>query len=349
MPRWVKGCLIGCGALGALGVVLLVVGAMSLRSIVRAIQASGPSAIGAPGKETLASAPTLLAARKGFRTALGPEAPRTEGRPEPAPGGMFDLVQYRSEVGPLWAYVTPDPRDGRRRPAVLWAHGGFGGIAGGWLWDSVDRENDQTASAFREAGFVLMAPSWRGENDNPGRFELFYGEVNDLLWALEHLRSLPYVDPNRVYVAGHSTGGTMALLAAEASPKIRAAFSFGGAPDVTRVVADGSGYGNTPFDYRNTRESQLRSPIYFLRCLQTPTFYFEGEESAYPPDAERMEELATRFGKPFRAFTVQGGDHFTILHPLTRLVAAKIAADTGPRCNIRIEKAEVERAFAAGR
>ncbi len=50
-----------------------------------------------------------------------------------------------------------------------------------------------------------------GENDNPGQFELFYGEVDDAVAAIDYLRSVPYVDPSRIYLAGHSTGGSITL------------------------------------------------------------------------------------------------------------------------------------------
>ena len=285
----------------------------------------------------------LLRARRGFRTTPVANGYEADGPPAVPPPGTFRLVRYPTPAGNLAAYVTPDPGDGKRRPALLWAHGGFGGI-GDWLWDP---NSEQAPNAYRAAGFVVFCPSWRGENDNHGRFELFLGEVDDLLAAIDYVARLPYVDARRIYLAGHSTGGTMALLGAEASNKLRAAFSFGGAPDLYAVVGDGEGYGNTPFPYRNRAESYVRSPIGFVATLRAPTFYFEGEESAYPPYAEAMERRARRAGKPFRAFTIKGGDHFNILTPLNRLVAQKIAADTGPTCNIRFTDDEVQRTFDA--
>ena len=51
-----------------------------------------------------------------------------------------------------------------------------------------------------------MIPSFRGENTNPGRYEMFYGELEDLDSAREYLSVIYYVDPKRIYVVGHSTG-----------------------------------------------------------------------------------------------------------------------------------------------
>lgn len=291
----------------------------------------------------LQGSPDLLTARKGFQTKLVPSKYQADGPADVPPAALLQVIRYRAPAGDLVAYVTPDPKDGKKRPAVLWAHGGFGGI-GEFLYGPADPANDQTGRAFREAGCVIMYPSWRGENDNPGRFEMFLGEVDDLLAARDHLAALPYVDATRIYLAGHSTGGTMVLLAACATDKFRAAFSFGGAPDIGRVVSDGEGYGNTPFDFKSAVEARLRSAIHFAGAIKRPTFYFEGEKSSYNDDAARMEKAAAQAGAPFKAFMVKGGDHFTILDPLTRLLAAKILADAGPACAIAVTAQEIAKA-----
>jgi pimeloyl-ACP methyl ester carboxylesterase len=297
----------------------------------------------APRTRAISRVP-LMTARAGFRTRLIRSSFQPSGRAPVPPPKIFWIVHYPSPAGQLVAYLTPDPGDGRKHPAVLWAHGGFGGIDD-FLWKKRDQQDPR---AFREAGLIVMCPSWRGENDNPGRFELFYGEIDDALAALDYLSRVPYVDPSRIYMAGHSTGGTITLLTAEATRKLRAAFSFGGAPDMVSLVADGRGYGNTPFDFRVESESRLRSPIDFVASIRTPVFYFEGERSAYVRPARQMEGLARALGVPFQPYIVGGGDHFSILQPLTAMVARKIKADTGPGCAITISPAEVRRAFAAG-
>jgi acetyl esterase/lipase len=312
-----------------------------------------------PANKLEAPQPTpLLSVRKAFVTALLPPAPREGGAAPLPPPGVFQRIRYRSPAGSLVAYVTPDPRDGKKRPAVLWAHGGFYGVDS-YLWERAPADNDQSVRAFLEEGLVVMCPSWRGENDNPGRLELFYGEVEDLLAAREHLASLPYVDSSRIYLAGHSTGGTLTLLAAASTDLFRAAFSFGGAPDMVQTLATG-GYGNTPFDIKNETEARMRSPSHVVGAISRPTHYFEGETSSYVNDAFRMEALArftetvrgaSRAGAepaqraiPFSTVIVRGGDHFTILRPLTRLVARKITEDTGPAW-VEISADEAQRAF----
>lgn len=284
----------------------------------------------------------LRDARAGFQTKLIPNEYEAHGPAPAPPPGPTKLVKYRAAVGELAAYVTTPAAGDAKKPAVVWAHGGFGGIDE----DSLDPDGD--AAGFVQAGFVVVQPSWRGENDNPGRFELFLGEVDDAVAAVDYAAGLPGVDPARVYLAGHSTGGTITLLAAGVSDKVRCAFSLGGAPDLDHVLSAsrGIGYGNTPFNWRDKKEREVRSPIRFVNHLKAPVFYFEGaEDSDYDRDARKMESLAKKAGRPFTAFIVPRNDHFTIVTPVTKLIAAKIAADTGPTCGIVITEDDVNRAF----
>jgi acetyl esterase/lipase len=288
----------------------------------------------------------LLAARAGFVTKPLPNSYTTDGTAPIPPSEFFRAVRYPSPAGQMFAYLSPDPGDSRKHPAVLWAHGGFGGIDK-WLWEKTDQ---QDPGKFREAGIVVLCPSWRAENDNPGRFELFYGEVEDAAAAVKYLSQVPYVDPKRIYIAGHSTGGTITLLTAESVPTLRAAFSFGGCPDIQHLMESsrGKGYNNTPYDWHDDLENYWRSPINFVAYLHAPTFYFEGASSFYPADARRMEQRAAEVKKPFSAFIVAGGTHFSILQPVSALVAKKILADTGPTCNIAFTQEEVQSAFSQG-
>ncbi len=52
----------------------------------------------------------------------------------------------------------------------------------------------------------------RGENGNPGNYELFLTEVGDAKAAVRWLARQPFVDAKRVYTFGHSTGGAISAL-----------------------------------------------------------------------------------------------------------------------------------------
>ena len=96
-------------------------------------------------------------------------------------------------------YITAKENNGKKYPAIIYLNGGFGGIGDSEFgWDEESPKNNyQGAGAFKRDDFVLAIPSVRGENANPGKYEMFYGEIEDLEEARKYVASLPYVDSNR--------------------------------------------------------------------------------------------------------------------------------------------------------
>jgi acetyl esterase/lipase len=276
---------------------------------------------------------SLIDARRGFQTSLVRRGSVGEPVDSPPPS-LFRLISYPSPVGNLAAYLTPDPGDGQKHPAFVWITGGDCNSIGD-VWSPAPSSNDQTARAFREAGIIMMFPSLRGGNDNPGAKEGFLGEVDDVLAATNFLARQGYVDSSRLYLGGHSTGGTLVLLTAASSDRFRAVFSFGPVDDV-------SGYGPQflPFNTWNRREIELRSPIHWLGSVRSPTFVFEGSEQGNLRSLQAMQSASRN---PFLHFhVVHGADHFSILAPTTRTVAAKVLQDSGPTTSITFTKQELD-------
>ena len=269
---------------------------------------------------------SLNEARRGFRTSIKDGHSPQEPIPRP-PARTFQLISYESPAGRLAAYLSPDPGDGKKHPAIVWITGGDCNSIGE-LWEDRPRNNDQTAAAYRKAGIIMMFPSLRGGNENPGRREGFFGEVDDVLAATKYLASQSYVDPNRIYLGGHSTGGTLAMLVAESGGRYRAAFAFGPADDVT-------GYGDEylPFDVSNRKEIDLRSPGLWLDSVACPLFVVEGTKSPTNLDSLRsMERQSTNPNIHF--LPAKGLNHFSVLAPMNELIAEKIMRDEGPKSNI---------------
>jgi len=314
-----------------------------LRWFLLVIVLTGCAPAAAPGQRAaspstpVSSAPpaesaTQVSTLRKERAELGTRIVRTRkkpGHPPPVPPASTKLerVKYRSPLGDMWAYVTIDPKDGEKHPAVVWAAGGFANRIGEGFFKPGPAKNDQSASQLRAAGIIVMYPSYRGNHDNPGTFELFFGEVDDYLAAADHLRQLSYVDPARIYFAGHSTGGTLALLAAELTDQFRAAFVFG-------PVTGAESYGKSlaPFDLttpETAQEWRLRAPIRYVRDIRRPTFLIEGERSPNARALPIYARAATATGVPLTTLRPDGLDHFSVLAPQLELIARKIVADDG--------------------
>jgi len=274
-------------------------------------------------------------ARSNFTTTLTQNNSHNHSIPTPPPG-VFDLVHYESEVGNLAAFVSSDPGDGQQHPLIIWLVGGWSYGISDIPWSYPEWDNDQTGSAFREAGILMMYPSLRGAHGNPGYFETMFGDIDDVLAAARFAASLPYVDPNRIYLGGHSTGGTRALLASALGEDFRAIFAFSAADDIGN-----HNRAQFTFDINNRQERRMRSPIHWIGDISSPTFVI-----GYPgASAANISNIERRSNDNVHTFVVEGGDHFNILAPITRLLAQKILEDTGQTVNISLTNAELQNAM----
>lgn len=281
---------------------------------------------------------SLADARWGFKTTLRPQKVReVAALPEP-PADVFRVVRYDAPSGKLAAYMTPDPKDGRKRPAIVWITGGDCNTIDAGCWREGGAFGDQSASVYRKAGIVMMFPGLRGGDGNPGMKEWLLGEVDDVLAAVAYLRAQPHVDPERVYLGGHSTGGTLALLTAECSNTFRAVFSFGPAGDVL-----GQRVGAFPFSFGDPREFRLRSAAQWLHSIRGPVFVFEGENEG---NAHALRSMAGKTKNPnAQFFVIKGANHFNVLGPTNRLIVDRILKDTGPACNLAFTADELNAPF----
>jgi dipeptidyl aminopeptidase/acylaminoacyl peptidase len=272
------------------------------------------------GTNNAAKEQTLTEAKKGFITKLT-RIQKQNTPPEQPPAGIMNLITYPSTIGNMAAYLSVIPDDHKLHPAIVWVSGGFGNDIGD-VWTPQDSTNDQSASAYWRSGIITMYPSQRGAHGNPGSDETCLGEVDDIIAAAKFLAKQPGVDPKRIYLGGHSTGGTKALLAAECTDMFRAVFCFG-------AVAAATDYGDDiiTFNGADKKEAELRSPIKWLANIKTPTFVIEGEtgniQSLFQMKARAKElQLDEIIFMP-----AKGHSHFSILHLINKGLAKKIVSD----------------------
>ena len=279
-----------------------------------ASDAAGSSASSGGGTS---SGERLLSAKAGFTTKIT-KSGEYAGPAEDPTGSDFELIKYTAPVGDLAAYITKDPGDGTKHPAIIWITGGDCNSIGD-VWSASERSNDQSAAGFRQAGVVMMFPSLRGGNDNPGKREGFFGEVDDVIAAAEYLSKVNYVDPNQIYLGGHSTGGTLALLVAASTERFKGIFSLG-------PVAAAPQYGGefVYCDANDERENELRSPIYWMDDIKTPTYVFEGEDGNWDGAIEVMQQQNKNPRLTFHR--IGRHDHFSIIAPLTERLGKQIIA-----------------------
>jgi dipeptidyl aminopeptidase/acylaminoacyl peptidase len=246
-------------------------------------------------------------ARAEFETTLtirGP-APQDWDQLE-TPNGAAELI-YHSGGHALRAFVDPPPSDGQPRPGVVFLHNGY-------AWGESDWEMSQP---YRDQGYVVMSPVLRGENGQPGDFSLYYDEVDDILAATSAFAALPYVDETQLYISGHSSGGTLASLAALTTDRFLAMASFSGSMN-QEGVDDWEYPDKLVYNEFNLRETLMRSPEAFAKSFKCPArLYYGSDEDWFPEETDRTAATAQKAGLDVQAIMVPG-DHYTSVHPAMR-------------------------------
>jgi dipeptidyl aminopeptidase/acylaminoacyl peptidase len=194
----------------------------------------------------------------------------------------YSKITYRSSADgleiPAYLYEPLIPRGPGAHAAMVWIHGG---VHGNW---------DQNYLPFIieavQRGYVIIAPEYRGSTGYGEAFHnaIDYGgyEVDDAGSAVQVLRQLPHVDPDRIGVMGWSHGGfiTAHLLfrGGAASPFRSGAAIVPVTNLIFRLSYKGPGYQRSfstqprlqglPFEQRE--EYVRRSPYYGVDSLQRP-------------------------------------------------------------------------------
>lgn len=267
---------------------LMMTGLVSCTMLPGAAIPSGAAAADFPVPEKLPLEKRDYAKARGqFRTNLlrkGPSPEKSEplGTPPGAkrvtyPGGPDGSIQ-------LIAWLSHYEPSKKLKPAVLFLHGGNATGDGHW----------ELLKAYWEAGFVVLLPSFRGENGQAGNYSGFYDETADALAAATYLENLPGIDRNRFFIAGHSNGGTLALLASM-TRKFRAAAPISAGVSAWRYFGR---YSNEmPFDATDPMEFVMRSSACFGASLKCTTFLLRGsEERPFDKDHELLMERARSAG-----------------------------------------------------
>ena len=279
------------------------------------------------GQAPLYAVPSLLKKRDNHTTVIVDKKRDDELPPKPE-GDIFDLIKFPSKMGELSAYLTKVKKTEKPSPAIIWLTGGFPvSSSGASLWGEASASNEQSARIYRLKGVAMMFPHLRGRAGNPGHIENFYGEVDDVISAFEYLSKLEYIDPKRIYLGGHSSGGTLALLVAASTEKFAGVISLG------PVDTD---YGKDRAVYKwDKKERELRHPILHLDSIKSPTFVTEGEKGNF----ESLKNLKKANTNPIvRIFSVDQADHFNVIHPFNTLIADAILKSKDGSLNLSIPK-----------
>jgi len=199
--------------------------------------------------------------------------------------------------------------------SIIYLHGGF----------AFGDDDYKLAQPFIDAGYPVMFPLLRGENGNPGNFELMYGEVEDALAAARWLSTTSKVRSTKVAFFGHSVGGAVSELTSLWNAESVLLSGSTGALYPPEVF---QGWGAmVPFDATSRKEVIFRSFVSNLPSMKRRHVAYIGSEEPQARLVKRYRDLATTHNAPL-SITVVPGNHETSIAPAMRAFLAELQKPT---------------------
>jgi acetyl esterase/lipase len=259
-----------------------------------------------------------MKAWKAFKTDLSIRGKAPQAGTQLKDEGTIHSMTYDSDGKKLLALLeTKNIEAGKRKPVLVFLHGGFG----------LGYSDVTDCQVFTDAGFIVMSPSYRGENQNEGNYELLMGEVADAKEAIRWIAKQPFADTTAIYTFGHSIGGAMSLnLSLHNDIPVKMGGSSAGLYPVAHENFSPPFRNNTSVEdlenvlaniKTNNQEVSLRLAFYNLDQLVRKHYLYVGTEDNFDLIKEIIE---TKYKNrlPDLEIIEKDGNHFSSLAPAMR-------------------------------
>jgi dipeptidyl aminopeptidase/acylaminoacyl peptidase len=205
----------------------------------------------------------------------------------------------------------------KKHPAIIWIHGsGSDQNYLGWH-PGAYRMYYSIHQYLAQQGYVILTPDYRGSSGysrdwaTGSYMDLGGGESQDVAAGADYLKTLSYVDPDRIGVWGLSYGGFMTLQAVTTTPTLfRCAIDVAGVGDWATHGPWSIGRLGTPVS--NPDGYYKSAPVKHLEKLERPLLILQGTNDTNVPFIQTLAVTDTleKLGKPFDIAIYPGEIHF---------------------------------------
>ena len=206
----------------------------------------------------------------------------------------------------------------KKHPAIVWIHGsGSDQNFLGWHPGSY-RMYYSVSQYLVQQGYIVLTPDYRGSSGYSRNWAtgvhmgLGVNDTADVAAGADYLKTLPYVDPDRIGVWGLSYGGFLTLQALNTDPTLwRCGIDVAGVVDWATY---GAGYTTprlgTPVE--NPEIYRVSAPINFMQKLARPLMVLHGtnDRNVQFRDSLRVIDTLLKLDKPFEMGVYPGEIHF---------------------------------------
>ena len=208
-----------------------------------------------------------------------------------APVGVHYPSRADQKPVPAALIVSKNLDRSKKHPAIIWIHGS-GADQNYLAWHpGAYRMYYAISQYFAQQGYVVLTPDYRGSSGHSREWttgayqDLGGGETQDVNAGADYLKTLPYVDPDRIGVWGLSYGGFMTLQSIITAPKLFAcAIDVAGVGDWETWTTGGTLLGRLDGTPVTEPEVYDRSaPVKHLDKIETPLLILQGTNDANVP------------------------------------------------------------------
>jgi dipeptidyl aminopeptidase/acylaminoacyl peptidase len=208
----------------------------------------------------------------------------------------------------LYRPATPGPG---RLPAVVYNRGS-------WVLGDQAPVLLPIFHRLASAGFVVIAPQYRGSDGGEGHDEMGGADVNDVASALALVRALPYVEAENIFLYGHSRGGMMTYQALRDGAAVRAAATVGGFTDLEATIAGDARAGEMAsqiwpdFERRRAEIAERRSAVRWAeKMTAVPLLILHGgkDPQISPRQSLALAQRLQELGRPYEIHVFAGEGH----------------------------------------
>jgi len=245
----------------------------------------------------------------------------------------FDVreITYASDGLPVRGLLIKPRVPGTRKwPAIIYNRGGTGDFSR--ITDDgttpCSRETPSCLTVvdlylFAKAGFVVIASDYRFHGPTAKRDEWGGVDVDDVLNLVPALKSLDFVDPERLYMLGASRGGTMTYIAVKRGIPVKAAAVIAGLSDLEAFgkyrpefvngdeTYDGFAKVWSDYQHRAAEYYQARSAIYWAEQINVPVLILQSRTDKLVPVTQslRIAEALQENGKVYSLLIYEHDGH----------------------------------------
>lgn len=225
-------------------------------------------------------------------------------------------VYIKSKDGLYVAAAIRQPKGEGRKPAIIFFHGAPGGRGMeqlvGW---SRGAHGGPVWERFLQEGFVVAVADYRGGDWNTMNTPSASGAataIDDGLAVIEHVKSLPYVDPARISLYGVSLGGNLVAFLVSKNATIHTAILGAPAPIWFLGVAMPLGGGRPDLSAAKPDPAVAAANI---APIKTPVLILVGTEDRLQAIDTQLHDLLAQAGKSVRMEVYEHGYHDFVLGP----------------------------------